>query len=119
MLQGMLWDVLTKHEPDIRLGSGVVWERGISDTQVGVSRPRLRFWKPWSQGRDRYRDFFYTSLNVETETETINFETETETQMKVVETIKDETREICLRLQISKLSRPRLFETMEISGCRD
>ena len=92
---------------------------GISDTQVWVSRPRLRFWKPWSQGRDRYRDFFYTSLNVETETETINFETETETQMEVVETIKDETREICLRLQFSKLSRPRLFETMEISGCRD
>ena len=69
--------------------------------------------KPWSQGRDRYRDFFYTSLNVETETETINFETETETQMEVVETIKDETREICSKLQFSKLSRPRLSETME------
>ena len=49
----------------------------------------------------------------------MNFEAETETQMKVVETIKDETREICLRLQISKLSRPRLVETMEIRGCRD
>jgi hypothetical protein len=73
--------------------------------------------KPGSQGRDRYRDFFYTSLNVEAET--INFETETETQMEVVVTIKDETREICLRLQFSKLLRPRRFETMEISGCRD
>ena len=92
---------------------------GISDAQVRVSRPRLRFWKPWSQGRDRYRDFFYTNIDVENETETINFETETETQMEVVETIKDETREICSRLQFSKLSRPRLFETMEISGCRD
>ena len=59
------------------------------------------------------------SLNVETKTETINFKTETETQMEVVETIKDETREICSRLQFSKLSRPRLFETMEISDCRD
>jgi hypothetical protein len=67
----------------------------------------------------RYRDFFYTSLNVETEAETINFEPESETQMEVVETIKYKTREICSRLKFLKLSRPRLSETMEISGCQD
>ena len=39
--------------------------------------------------------------------------------MEFVETIRGETREICSRLQVSKLSRPRLFQTMGISGCRD
>ena len=53
---------------------------------------RLRFCKPWSQGRDQNLDFFFDSLVVETETETINFETETETSIEVVKTIKDETR---------------------------
>ena len=39
--------------------------------------------------------------------------------MEVVETIKDETREICSRLQFSKMLRPRLRLVVETETRRD
>ena len=49
----------------------------------------------------------------------MNFETETETQLKVVETIMDETNQNCPGLEILSLSRLRLFETQKNHGCQD
>ena len=46
--------LLQDGEPMLKKATPGLSSPGISDTQVGVSRPRLRFWKPWSQGRDRY-----------------------------------------------------------------
>jgi hypothetical protein len=44
---------------------------GISDTKIGVSRPRPVFPDCWSRCRDRDRDFSPCGLNVETDTETL------------------------------------------------
>ena len=59
-----------------------------------MTRPRPRLKGSESQSRDRDRDH----KNIETKT-------------KVVETIKDETSKIGLRLISENLSRPRLIET--------
>ena len=61
----------------------VFWEQfdtEISETKLGVLRLRPTFLESWSHCRDWGRDFFFSGLNIETETDTFRFSVNVETE---------------------------------------